>query len=132
MSKMRKLLAGGLLAGILLAGGATAAHAGTSYVNYTAIMPRFQQATYIGPQTKTYTNTASNLQIYSVGSTYTANAKTQNSAGAQGAELKGLDQGTYNLGWANPSVAGTNAWLVMTCNTWTTVDVAASIAWRSN
>ena len=126
MKTIKRLALSAGVAGIIIGGGAVAANAGTSYVDYVAVMPKFQQSTYMPWQTKAYTNTNSELIIRSIGGGYKVNAKTDVLYGNQGPEIKNLGVGgPYGLAFSGGYASG-SVRLVLTNSAWTTVDVATA------
>ncbi|WP_448262135.1 hypothetical protein [Microbacterium aurum] len=115
----------------LAVGGAAAAQAVTTQSNFNTNVPRFQQSHYWEYQNKT-TSSASEVRFSSIGGGYTMNVKAQNGAnGNQYSEQTAISTGsTRSIPNSTPS--GTATRLIVTNNTWTTVQVNVTGWFKTN
>lgn len=124
------MLTVGIAIGLALTDAASA-QAVTTQTNFNTIVPRFQQSHYWEYQNKTTTG-ASAVNFSFIGASYTMNVKAQNGAsGAQYSEQKGIGTGSTRS-IPNSTPVGTATRLIVTNNTWTTVDVTVTGWFKTN
>lgn len=132
MFKTRNVLAGVALAGILVAGGATAASASTSQTDFGGIMNSYQQSRYFATQTKANTGANASIRFSGLGGDSSANVKAQNvTTGTQYTEKKGLGE-AYTYAIEDKTKSGQRTRLIVTNNAWVVVDVAISGWFKTN
>ncbi len=132
MKSVKRTVTSGILAVALISGGGAAANAVITNTAFDGIMNRGQQARYMQDQVKEREGTASNIEFTSIGGTYLANVKAENSrSGVQYTERKGLGRNViYNI--ENKTSKGHKTRLVVTNSKWTTVTVSIRGWYRTN
>lgn len=130
-SGIQKGIAAAVLTGALAVGGAISAQAVTSQSDFNTTVPRFQQSHYWEYQNKT-TSSASQVHFNSIGGGYTMNVKAQNGGNnAEYTEKKGIGTGS-TVSIANSTPVGTATRLIVTNNSWVTVDVNVTGWFKTN
>jgi len=138
MKKSLKFAVAGLIAGAALVPAASA-FATSTYIGFNVNLPAAQQGVLAAHQTKTTASAAGNINVSSVGSTYTLNARQclvtsfDPTLVRCGTERTGLNDGssaTLPSGSLVPS--GSTAFLQLHNSTWTVVNVVAVGTWRAN
>jgi hypothetical protein len=138
MKKSVKWIVGGIIAAAILVP-AAAASATSTYVGYNVNLPSLQQGVLAASQTKTAVASAGNINVSTVGSTYTLNARQCRVNVASplnvscGTERDGLGGGSSaTLPSGSLVAAGHTAFLQLFNSTWTVVNVQATGSWRAN
>lgn len=132
MTRVRKGIAAVALTAAL-AGVTSPAWASTGLTSYSGNLPRAQQALYLSYKKKATTAADATVYVDSIGgSGYQVNLKVQNEDGTEYTELKGNDARSAAYKIQDKTAAGKNSRLVLTNNTWTTVDVTVSGRWANN
>ncbi|MFT4217247.1 MAG: hypothetical protein QM619_08720 [Micropruina sp.] len=125
-------LAGGVSAvGLILAFGATAAQAGTSYKSYNTTIGKYGGAGYSATQTKRFTDASASVRSATVGGDYTADVclVPSNSGFCLGGS-KTINDGSNVLVW-NFATEGSTVRLKFT-DGWQWVNVQVTGTWASD
>lgn len=132
--RLKQSIAAVGVAALIALGGATAAHAGTTYVSFDVLMPKWQQGVTTASQTKSgSTSTLSTARIDGIGSTYKANLRTARTNGGTqyGAEKFGINEGV-TVSLDSPFASGAGVGLNIHNSAWAPVDVQIFGAFKSN
>lgn len=131
VNKVKKGVAATALTVALALGGGASAFAVESQTNFNSTVPRFQQSHYWVYQNKT-TGKSSQVRFDSIGGGYLMNVKAENGAtGGQYTEKKGIGVGS-TVDISNGTPTGTATRLIVTNNSWVTVNVNVTGWFKTN
>jgi hypothetical protein len=126
--KKKKFAVLGLAVGLMAFGGAV--QAGTSWSAFDVTVGKFNGSAYTGYQTKTYSGTDGELNMSTVGGSYTVDARMTASSGT-GPWVRSVTDTDYRK-LPNSIPSGSSCRVQFSNDITTPVDVRVTGTWRSN
>lgn len=126
---MKKKVLTALIAGALVAGGASAAYAGTGYTSYNTTVGKFNGSGYTGYQTQKTNGASAALESSTVGSNYKVDARVNGPK--NGAWKRGVTD--YTLYWlSNDNLSNSRVRVQFSTGITTSANVQVTGTWASN